>query len=314
MKVAVIDMGSNSTRLYIAESDTYAAARPVLRETTITGLGKDAGPDGQLRTEAIDRTTTVLEEYARVIAENDVSMTRVAATAAMREAPNADAVLDKVEAILGVRPKIILGEMEATLTFIGVLSDPLIANMGLEYYIYDIGGGSTEIMQGFDRPRILKSLPLGCVKLRDRLLLSDPPTEVEIQGARDHVRGVLESEFSPQARPHTVALAVAGTATTLASIELGLEPYDPDQIHRFRLPVEAVEDRLASLAALPLSERKKVVGLEPKRADTIVSGAIILSTIMQFFGHREVLISERDILDGLAMTAIADYNKKANTT
>ena len=314
MRVAVIDMGTNSTRLYIAESDTYAAARPVLRETKITGLGKNAGPGGQLQAEAIERTTTVLKEYARIITENDVAMIRVAATAAMREAPNADAVLDRVEAILGVRPKIIPGEMEATLTFIGVLSDPLIANMGLEYYIYDIGGGSTEIMQGFDRPRILKSLPLGCVKLRDRLLLNDPPTEVEIQSARDHARGVLESEFSPQPRPHTVALAVAGTATTLASIEMGLERYDPDQIHRFRLPIEAVEDRLASLAALPLSERQKVVGLEPERADTIVSGAIILSTIMRFFGHHEVLISERDILDGLAMTAIADYNKKANTT
>ncbi len=313
MKVAVIDMGTNSTRLYIAKSDTYAAARPVLRETKITGLGKDAAPDGRIQPEAIDRTATVLEEYARVITKHDVSMTRVAATAAIREAPNADAVLDRVEAILGVRPKIIPGDMEATLTFIGVLSDPLIANMGLEFHIFDIGGGSTEIMQGFDRPRIMKSLPLGCVKLRDKFLPSDPPTRAEIRGARDHVLEVLENECSPQPRPHTVALAVAGTATTLAAIELGLEPYDPDQIHRFRLPIEAVNDHLESLAALPLSERQKVVGLEAKRADTIISGAIILSTIMQFFGHREVLISERDILDGLAMTATADYNKKQNT-
>jgi len=185
--------------------------------------------------------------------------------------------------------------------------------MGLECQIFDIGGGSTEIMQGFDHPRILKSLSLGCIKLRDTFLLGDPPTESEIRAARNHVLEVLESEFSPQSRPHTVALAVAGTATTLASIELGLEPYDPDQIHRFLLPIDAVDGRLASLAALPLSERQKVVGLEAKRADTIVGGAIILSTIMQFFGHREVLISERDLLDGLAMTAIADYNRKQNT-
>ncbi len=313
MKVAVIDMGTNSTRLYIAQSDVYAAASPVLRETNITGLGKDAGANGEIQPQAIERLAVVLEEYAKTIAEHDVAMTRVAATAAMREAHNADVVLDRVEAILGVRPKVIPGEMEATLTFIGVLSDPLIANMGLEYQIFDIGGGSTEIMQGFDRPRILKSLPLGCVKVRDVFLVADPPTKDQIRSAGDHVLEVLEREFTPQVRPHTVALAVAGTATTLAAIEMGLEPYDPDQIHRFRLPIEVVNERLESLAALPLVERQKVVGLETKRADTIVAGAIILSTIMQFFGHREVLISERDILDGLAITAIADYNKEQQT-
>jgi len=311
MKAAVIDMGSNSMRLAIAESDPYAMATPVYRATNITGLSQGADADGRLSREAIDRTLAVLEDYAAIIKEHDVAMVRIAATAAMRRAPNAEAVLDQVEAVLGVRPKIISGEMEASLTFIGVLSDPFISQLGVEFQVFDIGGGSTEVILGFNRPRIIKSLPLGCVRLRDQFLLTDPPTESELAGARNHVMSLLQAELEPGKGDQTLGLAVAGTATTLVAIELGLEPYDPNQTHRFQLTKAMVNERLAQLASLPLVERQKVVGLQPERADTIISGAIILSSLMDYFEHDSVTVSERDLLDGLALTAVADYNKRA---
>ncbi len=311
MKAAVIDMGSNSMRLAIAKSDPYAMATPVYKTTNITRLSQGADAEGRLSQEAIERTLAVLEKYAAIIKEHDVSMVRIAATAAMRRAPNADTVLDQVEAVLGVRPKIISGEMEASLTFIGVLSDPFISHLGVEFQVFDIGGGSTEIILGFNRPRIIKSLPLGCVRLRDQFLLSDPPTESELALARDHVMSLLKAELEAGKGEQTMGLAVAGTATTLVAIELGLEPYDPNQTHRFQLTKTMVDERLEQLISLPLAKRQKIVGLESERADTVVSGAIILSSLMDYFEYESVTVSERDLLDGLALTAVADYNKRA---
>ncbi len=305
-------MGTNSTRLFIAENDVHALVRPIYRTTNITGLGKGVGDSNRLSAEAMDRTTAVLEKYAAKISEHRVVFVRVAATAAMRQAENAETYLDVVQDILGVRPKIITGEMEARLTFFGVLSDPLIKHLGIEFQIIDIGGGSTEFSRGFKEPRITKSLPLGCVSLQEAFFKNDPPTSAELAAAREHVSDILSKELSPETETRPVAIAVAGTATTLASIELELESYDPVKIHRFKLKSECVERRLAELAAMTLSERKKVIGLQAARADTIVSGAVILRTIMEHLDFQTVIVSERDILDGLAITAAADYNKASS--
>lgn len=307
MRVAVIDMGTNSTRLFIADCDRFGAAQEIFRATRITGLGRGVDEDGNLTESAISRTTPVLEEYAQTIRENNVEYKRVAATAAMRDATNSDEVLDLTERILGVRPKIISGEMEAALTFVGVMSDPFIARMAPEHLVVDIGGGSTEISQGLRRPRISKSLNVGCGRLCEDFLASDPPTKAQLDAASAHVAAVLAVEFPLEPTAPETAIAVAGTATTLAAIELEIEPYDPQQTHRFRLTLECVERLTERLAALPTAERKEVVGLEPERADTIVSGALILAAVMRHFGLDSVFVSERDILDGLAITAAADY-------
>jgi exopolyphosphatase/guanosine-5'-triphosphate,3'-diphosphate pyrophosphatase len=311
VRVAVIDIGTNSTRLFIAESD-HGAPQELNRTTTITGLGKNCDETGCLNKAAIAGTAAVLKTYAGIIADHHVDMVRAAATAAMRNGTNANEALDAFEESLGVRPKIISGEMEAHLTYCGVLSDPFIAHMGLQFQVIDIGGGSTEIIRGLSRPQIAKSIPLGCVGLQETFFKSDPPTAAEIEAARQYATHILASEFDCDINPRTVGLAVAGTATSLAAIELELEPYDPVQIHRFRLTAECVRRLLTKMAALPIADLQKIVGLEPKRADTIVSGTIMLAAIMDYFQFEFVLVSERDILDGLAITAIADYNKIKN--
>lgn len=303
MIVAAIDIGTNSTRLTVAEVDSGIIAKELYRQTVITRLGRGVNKTGRLSAEAVERTLEVLRKYAEIAGSRQAVVIKAVATSAMRDAANAADLLDPALEILKVRPEIIAGEDEAAFTYKGVLSDQITRALGRKFLVIDIGGGSTEISVGDDRrPESLKSLPLGCVRLTEAFFKSDPPLKDEQTALTLHVRRSLEANFSPAIGSGAVPIAVAGTPTSLAAIELKLAVYDRDKVHRYKLTRDNVARHLERLAALPLAGRKAIVGLEPDRADVIVSGAAILLEIMTFFDFNYVLVSERDILDGVALS------------
>jgi len=304
MRVAAIDIGTNSTRLLVAETESGAVTREITRRTAITRLGQGVHASSHLKREAIDRTLSVIKDYSEIAITHQVDIVKAVATSAMRDADNASDLLIPAFEILKVVPKIIAGESEATLTYRGVLSDPLTMELGKVFLVIDIGGGSTEIIFGDRRaPEILNSLPLGCVRLTETFFASDPPPIGEIMALRLHVRRVLSDNFSRLIGLEVVPLAVAGTPTTLASIEMKMAEYDRERVHRFQLTRGTVIRALEALMAVPLSRRQTIVGLEPQRADVIIAGAAILLEIMTFFDFDHVFVSEHDILDGIALAA-----------
>lgn len=304
MKVAAIDIGTNSTRLLVAETEIGAVTREITRRTAITRLGQGVHASSHLRREAIERTLSVIKEYGDIAGAHEVDTIKAVATSAMRDADNTGDLLIPAFEILKVVPKIIAGESEATLTYRGVLSDPLTVELGSVFLVIDIGGGSTEIIFGDKRgPEILNSLPLGCVRLTETFIASDPPPFGEITALRLYVRRILGDNFSRLIGVNVVPLAVAGTPTTLASIEMKMSEYDRERVHRFRLTRGTVIRALETLTAVPLTQRQDIIGLEPERADVIIAGAAILLEIMTFFDFEHVFVSERDILDGIALAA-----------
>ena len=303
MIVAAIDIGTNSTRLMVAEVNGGIIVREIYRQAVITRLGRGVGMTGRLSDAAVLRTLEVLRDYAEIASSREAVVIKAVATSAMRDAANASDLLVPALEILKVKPEIIAGEDEAAFTYRGVLSDRATRALGQKFLVIDIGGGSTEIILGDNqRPESLKSLPLGCVRLTEALFKSDPPLPGEITALTLHVRRSLKDNFSRGVGAGAVPIAVAGTPTSLAAIELNLAVYDRDKVHRYKLTRDNVAGHLAGLASLPLAGRKAIVGLEPDRADVIISGAAILLEIMTFFDFDYVLVSERDILDGVALS------------
>jgi exopolyphosphatase/guanosine-5'-triphosphate,3'-diphosphate pyrophosphatase len=302
-RVAAVDIGTNSTRLLVADVEgegADATVSQVEREMRITRLG--AGVDAQrtLNAEAIERTVTVLREYGDTIERLGATRVRAAATSASRDASNRDAFFDPAtEALHGVRPELLSGEEEAALSFLG-------ATAGLHeptpYLVVDVGGGSTEFVVGNDKPEGLVSVNIGCVRLTEQFLQGDPPEPEELSNAvsavRDHLADV-DREVPGVAAAATL-IGLAGTVTTLAAVELGLTTYDPKLVHHFRLTRQAAEDVFRTLATEPIAQRRHNPGLDPGRVDVIVGGAVIVVSILRHFGFPEMLVSETDILDGLA--------------
>lgn len=303
MRVAAIDIGTNSTRLLVAETDGATITEEIYRETIITRLGRGVHIAGRLEPQAIERTLAALRRFAAAVREHEVDSIKAIATSAVRDCDNAQDLLAPALELLTTAPQIITGETEGALTYRGVLSDAATKKLGSVYFIVDIGGGSTEIIVGDKaEPSLVKSLPIGCVRLTEAFLSDDPPPKTAIADLTERVDRILASEFSLDAARSAVPLAVAGTATTLTSIELGLIKYDRNRVHGYRLGRDTVERLLSRLSAQPQAGREKIVGLEPARADVIVAGASILLAIMDFFDFDHVLVSERDILDGLALS------------
>jgi len=302
-RVAAVDIGTNSTRLLVADVDgdgADAALRPIERTMRITRLG--AGVDAQrtLRADAIERTASVLREYGATIEQLGATRVRAAATSASRDARNRDEFFNAAtEALRGVRPELLSGDEEAALSFLG-------ATAGLReptpYLVVDVGGGSTEFVVGTDKPEGLISIDIGCVRLTEQFLQSDPPEPEELSNAvsavRDHLADV--GREVPGVAGAATLVGVAGTVTTLAAIELGLTTYDPNVVHHFRLSRQAAEDVFRTLATEPIAQRRHNPGLDPGRVDVIVGGAVIVVSILRHFGFAEMLVSETDILDGLA--------------
>lgn len=301
-RYAAVDVGTNSVRLLVA--DAAGASRPgrlvpVERLMRITRLGQGVDATRRLADDAIDRTLTVLREYRAVMDELGVTRVRATATSAARDATNRDAFFDAARDTLGdVGLELLPGEEEARLSFLGAtsgLADPP------PYLVVDIGGGSTEFIVGTERPDALVSVDMGCVRLTEQYVHSDPPSAGElselVSTVRDHLADVARDV--PGVRDARTVVGLAGTVTTIAAIEMGLPTYDADKIHHFRLSRSAAEDVFRTLATETLEQRRHNPGLEPGRVDVIVAGAAILVTIMRTFDVAELVVSEADILDGL---------------
>jgi exopolyphosphatase/guanosine-5'-triphosphate,3'-diphosphate pyrophosphatase len=301
-RVAAVDMGTNSTRLLVADIDGRgrdAKLVPIERRTQITRLGQGVDRDRRLHPEAVERTLAVLREYRAVIDELGVERVRATATSASRDASNRDELFDPTERVLGVRPELLAGEAEARLEFLG-------ATAGLTepgpYLVVDVGGGSTELIVGTDEPEGLCSIDIGCVRLTEQYLHSDPPTAEELSQAVSVVRDQLAdvSRALPAAGRAPTLVGTAGTVWTLAAIELGVDATRSDLIDHFRLTRAAAEDVFRTLATEPVEQRRHNPGLEPGRVDVIVGGAIVVVSVMRHWGYDSLLVSEADILDGLA--------------
>ncbi len=296
-RLAVVDVGSNSVRLLLCERIGPAGPEGD-RATTVTGLRRGAGPDGTLGAAALARLDDCLADYAARIAAFAPARVVAAGTSAVRDAPNRDAVAAAVARRLGARLAVLDGDQEAACAYAGAR---LGAPADDDIMVVDIGGGSTEIVRGdAEGPRGAVSLQLGAVRQSERHLRGDPPGPAGIAALRDAARLSLAAALERIGGPAR-AVGVAGTITTLAAIELG--GYDPERVHGFVLTREAVERLTAALCRATVSERRGIPGLEPARAEVIPAGALIAAALLEVAGLDEMTVSERDILDGLALRA-----------
>ena len=298
-RVAAVDLGTNSTRLLVADV-ANGRIEELVRRLKITRLGEGVDERRRLLPAPIARVRNVLTDYRREAEQLGAEQTLAIATSAVRDAENGEAFLGEIEWSYGFSTLLLSGHEEARLTFRGIATD---RDIDTEILVVDIGGGSTELVAGGpDGLRFHDSLDLGAVRLTERFLPSDPPKEAELEACAEAVRALLAERVPEDVRP-TAAVGVAGTITSLAALDLGLEEYDPERVHGHRFGRESVADQLARLASLPLEERREIPSLDPERAPVIVGGAVILLAVMDHFGLAEIEASERDILDGAALEA-----------
>ena len=303
MRVAAIDCGTNSTRLLVAEG-VGDGFRSIDRRMTITRLGQGVDSRRVLAPEALERTLRTIADYAATCGELGVQKIRVTGTSAVRDAHNREEFFTGVRALTGTEAELLSGEEEAAATFLGTLSDLHEAGPVL---VVDIGGGSTELIVGAKAPERMVSIDVGCVRMLEKHLASDPPTDAEMAALRGDVMGELEQARGPLVVPPGARLiGVAGTVTQLATLQAGLPVYDPDVTHHFVLSHGDVRMLSRRLRSLTYDQRKRTKGLEPGRADVIVAGAEILLCVMETFDLPECLVSEKDILDGLVLQLLDD--------
>ncbi|HEX6240321.1 MAG TPA: Ppx/GppA phosphatase family protein [Polyangiales bacterium] len=294
MTVAAVDIGTNSIRLLITDDQ----GRSLAREMQITRLGQGVDKTGRLDASAIERSVEVLADYGALMREHGVSKARATATSAARDADNREQFFGPAAAALGVMPECISGEEEARLSFQG-------ATFGLDpgdgpFLVVDIGGGSTEFILGTHAPEQLISVDMGCVRMTERHLHTDPPNPVELEACFADVRATLHKvRAAVDVSRARRMIGLAGTITALAYLHMELKHYDPEQTHHMRLGREQVEHMFARLAALDDAGRRAILA-EPKRSGVIVGGAAVLLTLLREFDIRELTVSETDILDGLA--------------
>jgi exopolyphosphatase / guanosine-5'-triphosphate,3'-diphosphate pyrophosphatase len=302
MRVAVVDMGSNSTRLLVTDVDGTTATM-LDRRTTVTRLGEGVDATGRLSDEALGRVERALADYRKAIDECHADATIGVLTSAVRDAANGEQFVARVRDVYGIDAREIPGEEEARLTFRGATFGRTDAE---HVAVVDIGGGSTEIVTGGG---FRTSLQMGVVRFSERFLHHDPPAATELQGLTQAVREILGAALPAQTGAGAL-IAVAGTATTAAAIAHDIEPYDPDKVHGAHIAIGDLEEILARLAILPLAERREVRGLHPDRAPTIVAGIAILLECTRAFGLDELEISEHDLLLG---AALEEMDRRAGT-
>jgi exopolyphosphatase / guanosine-5'-triphosphate,3'-diphosphate pyrophosphatase len=303
MRVAVIDIGTNSTRLLVAEAQDGHLTE-LERRTVITRLGEGVDATGKLADAAIQRVTETLAAYRQAIDDLGGERVVAVATSAMRDAANGPDFRAEIQRRFDIDAQTISGDEEARLTFLGATVD---REAGAETLVIDIGGGSTEYVTGRagSDPGFHVSTRMGGVRHTERHLHGDPPTGEELAALAEDARSIVEAEVPADVRERVEeGVAVAGTATSLAAIDQDLDPYDPEQVHGYRLTRAACERIVERLAALTVAERREVKGLHPDRAPTIVAGAGILLESMRAFGLDELEISENDILHGAALAAL----------
>jgi exopolyphosphatase / guanosine-5'-triphosphate,3'-diphosphate pyrophosphatase len=299
--VAVIDVGTNSARLLVAD---VAGGRvsPVERRSTVTRLGRGVDLSGRLSAEAIEDACAAIGGYVATVEELGAESVDAIATSAVRDAEDGSAFVAELRERFALSARVLDGEEEARLTYLGASSEKPPAEPTL---VVDIGGGSTELIVGTGAEiSFHASLQAGVVRHSERHVASDPPTVVELEALAADVRGLIEAAVGPGVEARA-GIAVAGTPTSLAAIEIELEPYDPARVHGHVLTLTAIQRMLSRLASAPLEERIGIPGMHPDRAPTIVAGVVILIETMRAFGLEEIEASEHDILYGTALAAAA---------
>ncbi|HWH31956.1 MAG TPA: Ppx/GppA phosphatase family protein [Egibacteraceae bacterium] len=300
-RVAAVDVGTNSVRLLVAEPADGGIAH-LERLMTVTRLGQGVDASGRLHPDALRRTLDCVAGYAARWAELGVTRVRIAATSAVRDAANRDAFFDGVRDIAGIDAEVLSGAEEARTAFRGATAS---LDAPAPFLVLDIGGGSTEFILGTTRPEADTSRQLGCVRLTERCLGGDPPAAAQLDEARavvDAELDAVEALFEPRAARTLVG--VAGTVTTIGALHLELPEYLPERIHGARVPVDGVRAIFERLAEQTSAQRARLGPMAKGREDVIVGGALILLRVMERFGFDEVLVSEADILDGLAMSLL----------
>src|ERR1700744_1283693 len=302
MNVAVVDIGSNSTRLLIAEIEDHRVRRELVRRSEVTRLGAGVDADGRLADDAMQRVYATLDGYRAEIDEHDVAAAVAVLTSAVRDSANGQEFADTVRTRYGIEPHVLSGDEEAQLTFMGATSerDPGDRTPTL---VVDIGGGSTEMIIGSGGGGGFYGFPpAGGGRPTERHLHADPPDPAEMDALVADVHQILQDNVPADQRDGVGhGIAVAGTATSLAAIAQHLDPYDPERVHGYLLSAEECERILGELAAMTLEQRRHVAGLHPDRAPTIVAGVLIFREVLRLFWLWEIEVSEHDILRGAAL-------------
>jgi exopolyphosphatase / guanosine-5'-triphosphate,3'-diphosphate pyrophosphatase len=302
MRIAVVDIGSNSTRLLVADAERGRVERELERRTTVTRLGAGVDSGGRLQDEAMERVYGALTDYRESIEAHHPDRAVTVLTSAVRDAANGEEFAQTVADRFGLEPHILAGNDEARLTFLGAVSDRDHSDVA-PTLVVDIGGGSTELVVGTGTEISFHvSTQAGVVRQSERHLHHDPPTDEEQRELVADVETlILEAVPEEQLKAPERMIAVAGTATSLAAIAQELDPYDPEKVHGYVITRDQCARILDRLAGVPLDERRKVTGLHPDRAPTIVAGILILLVVLRTFGLDDVEISENDILRGAAL-------------
>ncbi len=300
-RVAVIDIGTNSTRLLIADV-RGDSVEEVERKTTVTRLGRGVDVSGQLSSSGVERVCETVASYVALHEELGAEEVRTIATSAVRDASNGEAFVAELRERFALSAEVLDGAEEARLTYLGATAgrpptDPTV--------VVDIGGGSTELVVGTgSKISFSTSLQVGVVRQTERRISSDPPSATELDGLAGEIESALDEAIASRPDAHANAgIGVAGTPTSLAAIELELDPYDPERVHGHELALPAVQKMLARLATVSVGERAAITGLHSDRAPTIVAGVVILIEVMRSFGLEEITVSEHDILYGAAIEA-----------
>ncbi|MFC8423796.1 exopolyphosphatase [Streptomyces sp. NPDC057236] len=307
-RVAAIDCGTNSIRLLVADVTPATGELTELdRRMTIVRLGEGVDRTGRLAPEALERTFAACREYAEIIEEHGAEHLRFVATSASRDAENRDEFVRGVVDILGVEPEVITGDQEAEFSFAGATKE-LTGRTDLRrpFLVVDIGGGSTEFVVGDDHVRAARSVDVGCVRMTERHLVrdgavTDPPAEEQIAAMRADIEAALDraEETVPLREAHTL-VGLAGSVTTVSAIAQDLPEYDSGAIHHSRVSRDRVREITEWLLRSTHAERAAVPSMHPGRVDVIGAGALVLLAIMERIGAEEVVVSEHDILDGIA--------------
>lgn len=294
----MIDVGTNSTRLLVADVD--GGVSPLERRSTVTRLGRGVDLSGHLAHEAIEDVCAAIGGYVEILEELGAETVEVIATSAVRDADNGGAFVAELRERFALSARVLDGEEEARLTYLGATSEAPPSEPTL---VVDIGGGSTELIVGTGSEiSFHDSLQAGVVRHSERCISSDPPTAEELEALATDVRGLIKDSIGEGVEARR-GIAVAGTPTSLAAVVMELEPYDPSRVHGHVLALPAIQVILSRLASLPLAERVEVAGLHPDRAPTIVAGVVILVETMRAFDLEEITVSEHDILYGTALAA-----------
>ena len=300
-RVAVIDIGSNSTRLLVADV-ADGRVTPVERRSTVTRLGRGVDLSGRLAAEAVEATCRAIDPYVATLQEMGAERVDAIATSAVRDAANGSAFVAELRERFALSARVLDGEEEARLTYLGATSEHFPEQPTV---VIDIGGGSTELIVGEGRTiEWHASLQAGVVRHTERHLVSDPPTPIELEELAGDLRGLIDAA-TVRAPGAAAGIAVAGTPTSLAAIELELDPYDPKRVHDHVLELPNIQRMLSQLASVPLAERTEIRGLHADRAPTIVAGVVTLVEVMRAFDLERIAVSEHDILYGAAI-ALSD--------